>query len=133
MTWRTEISKSLENEMGPEALDLTLRIFALFRGIDDTIGGDKFAILVATRDLLTGYVGNKVYAEHKARLYPSIVNEYARYSDSATRDQSSIPSPEEALLVYTGLNSFKEIAAIIADLTGGNANRVRRYLVNAGG
>jgi hypothetical protein len=129
--WRNKTKQALTAKMSDSAIDFTVRAFALFKAIEDTAtNNEPYAVLNATQDVLTGFVGNKFFEKNSSRLYTIIMAAYVQFSDAAQNAPTDTNDTKALVRFSQGMQAYKEIAATAALLDGYDAQEVRIALMD---
>jgi hypothetical protein len=135
MTWNTEkqaVRTILERHLNGDSADLCMRYFEVVKSVDAVAQGDAhlWTIPKAYTDILTGFIGNKFFEQHKSYLIPSMVHGLVAWVDGVGQLKDTGLSEEAQVAAHMSRRQFHEVACMCATLLGRDASPIRKELTD---
>ena len=130
--WKEPTQAILSRHLSVDAANLCLRYFEALKSVDE-VGQGRGALPDIVRgfsDLLTGYVGNKFYAEHRGALTPVMVLGIKSWLDAVDAAKNAA-TDDDKVRVVMGRRAFHELACACAMIEGKDTSTIRADLVSS--
>jgi len=131
--WKRPVEDILNKYLPPEAVSLCIRYFATVKVFDEAVAGraELPEVPAATSDFITGFIGNKFFAQHRGDLFPVAVLGYKSWAESVSR-ALSVKTDDERAAAAMARRTFHEFACTCVVLNGGNSLELRQELLTCG-
>lgn len=129
--WKRPVEDILIKYLPTEAVALCLRYFSAIKVFDEAVAGraELPEVPTATADFLTGFVGNKFFAQYRADLAPIAVLGYKSWAESVSR-ALVVRTDDERAAAAMARRTFHEFACVCATVSGGNTIQLRQELLS---
>lgn len=129
--WKLPVEAILNKYLSAEAVDLCLRYFSAIKIFDEAVAGraELPEVPTATADFLTGFIGNKFFAQHRSDLAPIAVLGYKSWAESVSR-ALIVKTDDERAAAAMARRTFHEFACACATVSGGNTLQLRQELLS---
>ena len=128
--WKTSTKETLDRHLSAEAVDACMRYFDLIKTVDELAAGRQNIpdVVAATADFISGYRGNKFYANHRALLKPIADYGYLFWAEALVASRTANTDNARTVMAMTR-RQFHEFAMACASIEGKNGMDLRSELI----